>query len=58
LKAEQEAIKQELKFKTAQHTEIEECIIPLEEELSKILQVDVESGQTYLIAKTLDSQLK
>ncbi|KAL1386753.1 hypothetical protein quinque_007724 [Culex quinquefasciatus] len=58
VKAEQVAMEQELEFITAQHTELEECIIPLEEELSKIVQVDIERGQTYSMAETLDSQLK
>ncbi|XP_058835775.1 nuclear pore glycoprotein p62 [Topomyia yanbarensis] len=58
VKAEQDAMEQELEFITAQHTELEECIIPLEEELSKIVQVDIERGQTYSMAETLDSQLK
>ncbi|XP_055627261.1 nuclear pore glycoprotein p62-like [Toxorhynchites rutilus septentrionalis] len=58
VKAEQDAMEQELEFVTAQHTELEECIIPLEEELSKIVQVDIERGQTYSMAETLDSQLK
>ncbi|XP_055597097.1 nuclear pore glycoprotein p62 [Uranotaenia lowii] len=58
VKAEQDAMEQELEFITAQHTELEECIIPLEEELSKISQVDIERGQTYSMAETLDSQLK
>lgn len=52
-------MEQELEFITAQHSELEECIIPLEQELAKIPQVvDVERGQTYLMAETLDSQLK
>lgn len=58
VKAEQDSMEQELEFITAQHTELEECIIPLEEELSKIVQVDIERGQTYSMAETLDSQLK
>lgn len=58
VKAEQVAMEQELEFITAQHTELEEVIIPLEEELSKIVQVDIERGQTYSMAETLDSQLK
>lgn len=46
-------------YSQAQHTELEESIIPLEQELSKIpQQVDVERSQTYLMAETLDSQLK
>ncbi|XP_062555325.1 nuclear pore glycoprotein p62 [Armigeres subalbatus] len=58
VKAEQDAMEQELEFITAQHSELEECILPLEEELSKIVQVDIERGQTYSMAETLDSQLK
>ncbi|XP_053687902.1 nuclear pore glycoprotein p62 [Sabethes cyaneus] len=58
VKAEQDTMEQELEFITAQLTELEECIIPLEEELSKIVQVDIERGQTYSMAETLDSQLK
>lgn len=58
IKADQEAMEQELEFITAQQSELEECILPLEEDLAKIPQVDVERGQTYLMAETLDSQLK
>ncbi|XP_052873439.1 nuclear pore glycoprotein p62 [Anopheles cruzii] len=58
VKAEQNAMEQELEFITAQHTELEECIVPLEQELSRITQIDLERGQTYSMAETLDSQLK
>lgn len=59
VKADQKAMEQELEFISAQHTELEESIIPLEQELSKMpQQVDVERSQTYLMAETLDSQLK
>ncbi|KFB34747.1 AGAP010978-PA-like protein [Anopheles sinensis] len=58
VKAEQNAMEQELEFITAQHTELEECIVPLEQELSRIGQIDLERGQTYSMAETLDSQLK
>lgn len=59
VKADQKAMEQELEFISAQHTELEESIIPLELELSKMpQQVDVERSQTYLMAETLDSQLK
>ncbi len=56
-KAEQEATEHELEFITAQHAKLEECFILLEEELSKIPQVDVKRGQTYLMAETLDSKI-
>jgi nuclear pore complex protein Nup62 len=58
VKADQEAMEQESEFFTAQHADLEECNIPLEEDLSKIPQVDVKRGQTYIMAETLDSQLK
>lgn len=58
VKAEQDTLEQELEFITAQHAELEECILPLEQELAKIPQVDMERGQTYYMAETLDSQLK
>lgn len=57
-KAEQDALEQELEFIGAQHTELEDCIVPLETELAKIPQVDIERGQTYQLAETLDYQLK
>lgn len=59
VKADQISLEQELEFITAQQTELEESILPLENELSKIpQQVDVDRSQTYLMAETLDSQLK
>lgn len=59
VKADQTAMEQELEFISAQHAELEESIIPLEQELSKMpQQVDIERSQTYLMAETLDSQLK
>lgn len=59
VKADQSSMEQELEFISAQHTELEESIIPLEQELSKMpQQIDVERSQTYLMAETLDSQLK
>lgn len=59
VKADQTKMEQELEYISAQHTELEESIFPLEQELSKMpQQVDVERSQTYLMAETLDSQLK
>lgn len=59
VKSDQVAMEQELEFITAQQTELEETILPLEKELSKIpQQIDVDRSQTYLMAETLDSQLK
>lgn len=59
VKADQSSMEQELEFITAQHAELEESILPLEQELSKMpQQIDIERSQTYLMAETLDSQLK
>jgi nuclear pore complex protein Nup62 len=59
VKADQSAMEQELEFITAQQAELEESILPLEQELAKIpQQIDVDRSQTYLMAETLDSQLK
>ncbi|KAG5680714.1 hypothetical protein PVAND_010204 [Polypedilum vanderplanki] len=59
VKADQSAMEQELEFITAQQAELLESIIPLEQELAKIpQQIDVDRSQTYLMAETLDSQLK
>lgn len=59
VKSDQSAMEQELEFISAQHAELEESILPLEQELSKMpQQIDVERSQTYLMAETLDSQLK
>lgn len=59
VKSDQAAMEQELEFITAQQSELEESILPLEQELAKIpQQIDVDRSQTYLMAETLDSQLK
>jgi nuclear pore complex protein Nup62 len=59
VKQDQSLMEQELEFISAQHAELEESIVPLEQELSKMpQQIDVERSQTYLMAETLDSQLK
>jgi nuclear pore complex protein Nup62 len=59
VKADQSSMEQELEFISAQHAELEESIVPLEQELSKMpQQIDVERSQTYMMAETLDSQLK
>lgn len=59
VKADQSSMEQELEFISAQHAELEESIIPLEQEFSNMpQQIDVERSQTYLMAETLDSQLK
>lgn len=58
VKADQTAVEQELEFISAQHIELEECILPLQKELAKTPQIDVERSQIYSIAENLDTQLK
>lgn len=58
VKAEQKALETHLEHITAQHTDLDECIKPLEAEMSKSIQVDSEREQTYLLAESLDTQMK
>lgn len=58
VKIEQKALEQELEYIAAQHVELDECIRPLEKEMSKSQQVDPERQQTYSLADNLDTQLK
>lgn len=58
IKAEQNTLEQELEFISAQHSELEEFITPLQNDLAKISQIDMERSQIYLIAENLDTQLK
>lgn len=58
VKIEQQSLEQELEFITAQHTELDECITPLQNELSKTQHLDVDKAQTYILAENLDTQLR
>lgn len=58
MKRDQKVLEDELKFIEAQHTELEECITPMKNELDKVPHVDVERAQTYLLAESLDTQLR
>lgn len=58
VKIEQQALEHELEFISAQHTELDECITPLQTELSKIQHLDVEKAQAYILAENLDTQLR
>lgn len=58
VKIEQKALEQELEYIAAQHTELEECIKPLEKEMTNTQQFDPERQQTYSMADNLDTQLK
>ncbi|GAB0094683.1 Nuclear pore glycoprotein p62 [Sergentomyia squamirostris] len=55
---EQKVLEHELEIIAAQHSELEECLKPLENELAKIVQVDGERAQAYMLAENLDTQLK
>lgn len=58
VKTEQTQLQRELEYIEAQHSELDECIKPLENELSKSVQYDSEREHTYLQAESLDTQLK
>lgn len=59
IKADQSCLEQQIDFINAQQSELFELIMPLENELAKIpQQIDVDRSQAYLMAETLDSQLK
>ncbi|KAG4068508.1 hypothetical protein HA402_004849 [Bradysia odoriphaga] len=58
VKIEQQALEQELEFISAQHSELDDCIKPLQEEFTKSTHIDVEKAQTYILAENLDTQLR
>lgn len=58
VKIEQEALEHELEFIATQHTELDECITPLQNELSKTQHLDIDRAQTYVLAENLDTQLR
>lgn len=59
IKTDQACLEQQIDFINAQQSELFELIMPLENELAKIpQQIDVDRSQAYLMAETLDSQLK
>lgn len=59
IKTDQSCLEQKIDFINAQQSELFELIMPLENELAKIpQQIDVDRSQAYLMAETLDSQLK
>jgi len=58
VKIEQQALEQELEFISAQHSEFDDCIKPLQDEFTKSSHIDVEKAQTYILAENLDTQLR
>lgn len=58
VKIEQQQLEQELEFISAQHSELDECIKPLQDEFTKATHIDVEKAQTYILAENLDTQLR
>lgn len=58
MKIDQQALEQELEFIAAQHAELDECIAPLEQELTKTQHMDADKAQTYVLAENLDTQLR
>ncbi|KAB0804659.1 hypothetical protein PPYR_01629 [Photinus pyralis] len=58
IKQQQDQLDQDLDFVLAQQKELEDCIAPLEKELSEIVVSDVDRDQTYKLAENIDTQLK
>lgn len=58
MKSDQLELEHELEFIAAQHTELDECITPLQNELAKVVHMDMEKTQTYSLAENLDTQLR
>lgn len=58
MKADQKLLEDELKFIEAHHTELEECITPLEKELERMPLGDLDKAHTYQLAENLDTQLR
>lgn len=56
VKIEQTSLEKQLESIAAQHTELDECITPLQKELAK--SSHSEKGQTYSLAESLDTQLR
>lgn len=57
-KADQDALEHQLELIATQHSELEECIAPLHQELLKTQHIDVDKVQTYIMAEHLDAQLR
>lgn len=58
VKSDQDALEHQLELIATQHSELEECIAPLNQELSKTQHIDVDKVQTYIMAENLDAQLR
>lgn len=58
VKTDQDALEHQLELIATQHSELEECIAPLHQELSKTQHIDVDKVQTYIMAENLDAQLR
>lgn len=58
IKQQQDQLDQDLDFVLAQQKELEDCITPLEKELSEIVVTDIDRDQTYKLAENIDTQLK
>lgn len=58
VKIDQQTLEQELEFIAAQHSELDECLVPLEQELAKTQHLDADKAHTYVLAENLDTQLR
>lgn len=58
VKIDQQTLEQELDFIATQHAELEDSIVPLQNNFMNLPQIDVERTQTYQLVENLDTQLK
>ncbi|XP_043465694.1 nuclear pore glycoprotein p62 [Leptopilina heterotoma] len=58
VKQEQQQLEHELDYVVGQQKELQDCLVPLEKELSQLSVSDPEREYTYRLAESLDTQLK
>ncbi|XP_033221538.1 nuclear pore glycoprotein p62-like [Belonocnema kinseyi] len=58
VKLEQQQLEHELDYVVGQQKELQDCLVPLEKELSQLSVSDPEREYTYRLAESLDTQLK
>ncbi|XP_014208979.1 nuclear pore glycoprotein p62 [Copidosoma floridanum] len=58
VKLEQQQLEHELDYVVGQQKELQDCLVPLEKELSTLSVTDPEREYTYRLAENIDTQLK
>lgn len=58
VKLEQQQLEHELDYVVGQQKELQDCLVPLEKELSQLSVSDPEREYTYRLSESLDTQLK